>query len=131
MEYYVGQKDRITKTITESDIRLFSEISGDINSIHIDDDKAKAGKFKRRVAHGALINALISAVLGTKLPGDGTIYISQTSRFLNPVFIGETVTAEVEITEIKNNNARLRTTIVNESGEMVIDGEALVLLPQC
>lgn len=129
MEYTVGQQAFFSKTISESDVLQFAEISGDFNPLHIDPVKAGQSRFGKRVVHGALINAMVSTVLGMKLPGEGTIYLSQTSRFLKPVFIGDTVTAKVEFLEIDGRKARLATTVMNQNEEKVLDGEALVLLP--
>ena len=124
----VGQTARIGKTITEADILLFAAVSLDTNPVHLDAEAAAASIFKERVAHGMLSAGLISAVLGTRLPGAGTIYLSQTLRFRAPVKPGDTVTAQVEVTELdpKRKRATLKTTCTVD-GKPVIEGEAVVM----
>ncbi len=126
----VGQVARVAKTITEADILLFAAVSTDTNPVHLDAEAAAASPFKERVAHGMLSAGLISAVLGTKLPGPGTIYLGQTLRFRAPVKIGDTVTAEAEVTAFdpEKRRATLRTTC-RVQGKVVIEGEAQVLVP--
>ena len=99
-DFKVGMTASTSKTITETDVILFAGISTDINPVHLDEEAAKNGIFKKRVAHGILVSGLISAVLGNKLPGPGSIYMGQELRFTAPVFIGDTITAEVEIIEV-------------------------------
>lgn len=131
MEFYVGQYAEFNKTFNENDVYIFAGISGDFNPIHIDAAVAKNSIFGERVIHGAFINALVSTALGMYLPGEGTVYISQESHFKRPVFIGDTVTVKVKITEIdKRNRARLSTDIFNQRGEIVLEGKAYVSLPQ-
>lgn len=127
----VGQSAELSKTVTEADIVLFAGVTGDFNPVHIDEEAARASPFAGRIAHGMLSGGLISAVLGTRLPGPGSIYISQTLRFIRPVHIGDTVTARVEITELLPDTRRLRlaTTCANQRGERVVTGEAEVKLP--
>ena len=127
----VGQTARIGKTITEADILMFAAVSTDTNPVHLDAEAAKASVFKERVAHGMLSAGLISAVLGTRLPGHGTIYLAQTLRFCAPVRIGDTVTAEVEVTALDpaKQRATLRTTCL-VAGKPVIEGEATVMPPR-
>ena len=124
----IGQTARLAKTITEADILLFAAVSLDTNPVHLDADTAAASVFKERVAHGMLSAGLISAVLGTKLPGAGTIYLAQTLRFRAPVRIGDTVTAEAEVTALdaEKKRATLRTTCFVK-GKAVIEGEATVM----
>jgi 3-hydroxybutyryl-CoA dehydratase len=126
----VGQIAQIAKTITEADIILYSAVSTDINPSHLDADYAASGPFGGRVAHGMLSAGLISAVLGNKLPGPGTIYLSQTLKFCHPVRIGDTVTARAEVISLDpaRRRATLRTQCLVHS-LVVIDGEALVLVP--
>lgn len=131
MKYYVGQCAEFAKTFYENDVYLFAGISGDFNPLHLDEEAAKNSIFRRRVIHGALLNALVSTALGMYLPGEGTIYISQDSCFKRPVFIGDTVTVKVKISEIdKRNRARMSTNIFNQRGEIVLEGTAYVALPQ-
>jgi 3-hydroxybutyryl-CoA dehydratase len=127
----IGDRASFSKTIAECDVYAFAGITGDFNEVHIDRVAAERGEFKQRVAHGMLGASLISTVLGGQLPGPGTIYMSQSLRFLAPVFIGDTVTAEVEIIELlaEKRRVRLRTVCRNERGQLVADGEALVLAP--
>lgn len=127
-ELFVGQKASQSKTITETDIILFSAISMDTNAIHLDEDYAKTTRFGTRIVHGMLTGSLISSVLANRLPGPGTIFLSQTMKFLAPVHPGETVTATVTVTEInkEKNRARLET-VCTVGGTKVLDGEAVVL----
>ena len=126
----VGQSASLAKTITEADILLFSAVSMDTNPVHLDESAAKATPFGGRIAHGMLSAGLISAVLGTRLPGPGTIYLGQTLKFRAPVRIGETVTATAEVTALDpaKRRATLRTTCT-VAGKPVIEGEATVLVP--
>ena len=128
----VGQSAAFTKTVTETDVVLFAGITGDMNPAHIDQTWAEKSRFGGRVAHGMLAAGFISAALGLKLPGPGTIYMTQSLRFTRPVRIGDTVTARVEITELwpAKRRARLTTICVNQSGESVLEGEALVMVPE-
>ena len=96
--------DQTRKTITEADVVLFSAVSTDINPLHLSEEAAKNGIFKKRVAHGILVSGLISAVLGNKLPGPGTVYLGQELRFVAPVYIGDDICAEAEIIEITQGN---------------------------
>ena len=126
----IGQTASTSKTITEADILLFAAVSTDTNPVHIDAEAASRSIFKERVAHGMLSAGLISAVLGTKLPGPGTIYLGQTLRFRAPVKIGATVTATVAVTALQpeKRRATLKTTCT-VAGQAVIEGEAQVQLP--
>jgi len=132
VEMVVGAKASLARTITEEDIQSFASLSGDFSPIHMDEEYAKNTRFKGRIAHGMITAGLISAVLGTKLPGDGTIYLSQTIKFLAPIRIGETVVVEVEVLEMDTtkNRARLRTTGKTEQAGLVVDGEAFVMYPK-
>lgn len=128
----VGQKSSFTKSITETDVYLFAGISGDINPAHINAEYAKGTFFKKRIAHGILSGALISAVIGVQLPGPGTIYASQSLNFLAPVYFGDTITSTVEVKEIikEKNRAILTTLCTNQDGVVVTKGEAIVLPPK-
>lgn len=130
MNYYVGQIASITKTISESDVYLFAGICGDFNPVHVNAISAEQSRFGKRVVHGALVSAFVSTVLGMKLPGEGTIYLSQYSKFVKPVYIEDTITAIAEISEIDDKKAKLLTTVKNQSDEIVLEGEAYVILPQ-
>jgi 3-hydroxybutyryl-CoA dehydratase len=128
----VGARASRTKTITDADIRAFAAASGDTNSIHLDEEYAKTTRFGRRIAHGMLTASLISAVLGNDLPGLGTIYLSQTLAFKAPVYLGDTITATVEVTAFRSEKriTTLRTTCTNQEGTLVLEGEAVVIAPE-
>ena len=128
-ELQPGQTARFSKTIGESDVYLFAGITGDFNPVHIDQTYAEGTTFQGRIAHGMLTASLISTVLGLQLPGPGAIYASQSLRFLRPVRIGDTVTAEVEVAEVnvEKNRVRLATRCLNQRGEVVAEGESLLL----
>lgn len=131
MSLTIGDKASRTRTITDEDVRLFAQVSGDDNSVHLDEDYAAATIFKRRIAHGMLTTSVISAILGNDLPGLGTIYLSQSVRFKVPVFIGDTITATVELTNYREDKriATFSTTVVNGDGVLVLEGEAVVIAP--
>ncbi len=131
-ELRVGDFAEFSKTISESDIYLYAGITGDFNPAHIDEAYASKTFFKTRIAHGMLLGGFISAILGCRLPGPGTIYLRQEVNFRKPVHIGDTVTARVEIVEImaEKNQARLKTTCVNQEGALLVDGEASVSPPK-
>ncbi|MGH7102267.1 MAG: MaoC family dehydratase [Acetobacteraceae bacterium] len=126
----VGMTASVAKTITEADIVLYSAVSTDTNPLHLNEESAAQSLFKGRIAHGMLSAGLISAALGTKLPGPGAIYIAQTLRFRAPVRPGDTVTATVEVTalEAERKRATLKTTCTVK-GKPVIEGEASVQVP--
>ena len=126
----VGDRASYTKTITADDIRAYAELTGDKNPLHLDENYARNTRFGRVIAHGMLTASLISAVIGTKLPGPGAIYLEQRLRFTKPVYPGDTVTAEVEVVEFREEKGvvRLRTDCLNQHGERVIEGEAVLLL---
>ncbi|MDR3518369.1 MAG: MaoC family dehydratase [Azospirillaceae bacterium] len=126
----VGMTAVFAKTVTEADVVLFAGVSGDTNPVHINDDYARTTMFKGRIAHGMLTAGLISAVLGTKLPGPGCIYLSQSLKFKAPVHIGATVEARVVITEIIPEKRRVIARTVCTVGEtVVIEGEAVLMVP--
>jgi 3-hydroxybutyryl-CoA dehydratase len=126
----VGQTASLGKTITEADILMYAAVSLDTNPVHINAEAARHSIFKERIAHGMLSAGLISAVLGTRLPGPGTLYLRQSLRFSAPVKIGDTVTATAEVTELhpERKRATLKTTC--RVGDVtVIEGEAFVQVP--
>ena len=129
-ELKIGMTDSTTKVITSEDILKFAEVSTDTNPLHIDEEAAKKGLFGRRVAHGILVSGLISAVLGTKLPGEGPIYLGQDLRFKKPVFVNDEITAKVEIIELREDKhfVILKTTCTNQDGVEVISGQATVMV---
>lgn len=131
-ELRVGDSAEFSKTVSESDIYVFSGVSGDLNPAHINEQFAARTSFQTRIAHGILTAGFVSAVIGCKLPGPGTIYIKQELNFREPVRIGDTITARVEVAEIipEKNRVRLKTTAVNHNGIIVLDGDALVSPPK-
>lgn len=131
-EMKLGQKAYVEKTISETDVYLYAGITGDFNPAHVNQVEAEKSMFKGRIAHGMLSAGLISAVLGTQLPGPGTIYLGQELKFTAPVRIGDTIKAEVEVIEItlEKNRIKLRTTCYNQDGKIVIDGTATVMPPK-
>jgi len=124
----LGERAKFSKTISESDIYLYAGITGDFNPVHINKEYAKNTFFKKRIAHGMLIVGFISTVIGTKLPGYGTIYISQHLNFIAPAYIGDTVTTTVEIVDIllERNRVKLRTICKNQNEDIILSGEAVV-----
>lgn len=116
-----------SKTITEVDIDLFAGVSGDTNALHLDEEFAKTTPFKGRIVHGFLTASFLSAAIANKLPGPGTIYLSQTMRFVGPVRPGDTVDAEVKVKELIAGKSRtVLTTTCRVGGSVVVEGEAVV-----
>jgi 3-hydroxybutyryl-CoA dehydratase len=130
MNFKVGDTASIARQITDKDIYAFAELTGDHNPVHLDEEFAQTSRFGRRIAHGMLGASLISAVLGTELPGTGSIYLSQTLQFLGPVYIGDVVTARVTVTKVRQDKSivTLETVCENQRGETIIRGEAVVLV---
>jgi len=131
-KYVIGTKEMFSKTITESDVYLFAGITGDMNPVHVNAEEAAKTPFGERIVHGILVSGFISTVIAMKMPGPGTIYMEQDSKFLKPVRIGDTVTAVVEIAEIINeekNILKLNTVVTNQHGDTVISGYAVVKAP--
>lgn len=126
-----GNTAYFSKTISEADIYSYAGISCDTNQLHLDEEYAKTTQFGKRIAHGMLPAGFISAVIGTKLPGPGTIYLGQTLKFRKPVFIGDTITAIVTVDDYneERNIAYLDTVCENQEGELVIEGKAVVIPP--
>lgn len=125
-----GDSATYTKTINDEDIHAFAALLGDDNSVHVNDEYASRTRFGRRIAHGMLSGSLISTVIGTQLPGEGSIYLSQSFKFVAPVFPGDTVTAKATVKSIKEGKpiVTLETVCANQRGETVITGEAVVLV---
>ncbi len=117
----------LSRTVSEEDVVAFAHLTGDVNPLHLDEGYAARTRFGRRVAHGVFAAGLVSAVIGTRLPGPGAVYLSQTLKFVAPVFIGDTVTATVTVTKAKGRVYTLETLCTNERGERVLEGEAVVL----
>ncbi|MGO9783792.1 MAG: MaoC family dehydratase [Streptosporangiaceae bacterium] len=124
----VGDEASFAKTITEADVVNYAGLTGDFNPVHIDAEYAAQSMFKERISHGMLVAGLISAVLGTRLPGPNSIYLGQELKFTAPVKIGDTVTAHAAVTEKRDDKKiiKLRTWVTNQRGETVIDGSAVV-----
>lgn len=131
-DMYVGQTAQFTKTISESDVYLFAGITGAQNPMQVNDIYAKQTRYGERIVHGMLSSSLISTVIGTQLPGNGTIYVQQKIEFKAPVFFGDTISAIVEVTDIylEKNRVKLRTYCKNQNGEIVLDGFASVIPPR-
>ena len=131
-ELQIGQNASFTKTIAESDVYLFAGVTGDFNPAHVNAPYAEGTYFKERIAHGMLSASLISTVLGTQLPGQGSIYAEQHVSFRSPVHFGDTITANVEVDEIniEKNRVKKKTTCTNQNGKVVLDGYAIILPPK-
>lgn len=130
-ELRVGASAELSRTVTEEDVLLFARVTGDDNPVHVDPAAGAASPFGERIAHGMLAGGLISAVLGTRLPGPGCIYVEQSLRFVRPVRFGDTVTARVEVRELiaEKRRVRLATVCRNQMGEVIVKGEAVVAVP--
>jgi len=124
----IGDKEMLTKAFTAEEVALFSRMCGDDNPIHLDEEYASKTIFGQRIVHGMLVASLFSAILGSKLPGPGTIYLGQNLQFKNAVKIDEPITAIVELINIREDKPILtfKTICVNGKGDVVIDGEAVV-----
>lgn len=129
MYFFEGQHASITRTVTAADVESFAEVSGDNNPVHLDQEFAARSRFKRRIAHGMLSASYISAVLGSKLPGPGTIYLSQNMTFKAPVYIGDVITTTVTALNYRPDKhiLTLRTECVNQDGTVVLEGQAVCL----
>ena len=132
MELALGQSASLTKTITDEDVVAFARVSLDDNPIHLDEDFAKTTRFGRRIAHGMIAASLVSAAIGTKLPGQGTVYLSQSLAFKAPVFLGDTVTSTVTVKHLREDKpvVTLETVVTRDDGTVVLVGEAVVLAPR-
>ncbi len=130
MDLKIGDKFSKSKQITDETVRAFAELSGDFNPIHLDEAFAAATRFKKRIAHGMISGALISAVLGYEFKERKIVYLSQTMKFVAPVFIGDTVTATAVVTKIRADKpvVTLETTCANQNGETVVWGVAAVMI---
>lgn len=133
-EIEVGQKATYTKTCTEDDIKLFATVSGDVNPVHLDAEFAEGTVFKQRIAHGMYTGALVSAALALELPGPGTIYMGQELKFKAPVFIGDTITVELEVESVREDKAIVgllcTCTKDDEENTVVAAGKATVMAPK-
>lgn len=129
-EIEIGETYSVTKVIAEADIANFAGIIGDFNPVHVNPEYAKTTMFGQRIAHGMLTASFISTCIGCGIPGINALYLSQEIKFVKPVYIGDTITACVEVTEKIDAKQRivLRTTVANQRGELVVDGKALAMV---
>jgi len=128
--FQVGQTFRYQQVIDDQLVRAFADVTGDCNPIHLDETVANSSRFGQRIAHGGILFGMISKVLGMDLPGMGTVYLSQCCSFKQPVFLGDTVSLDITITELLPKSlARLSTVITKQTGDVVLDGTAEVKLP--
>ncbi len=130
-EIKIGDDASLSRTVTEAHIVNYAGVTGDFNPVHLDAEYAAKSMFGERIAHGMLMAGLISAVLGTQLPGPNSIYLSQDLKFKAPVKIGDTVTVVVTVTEKREDKPimKLQTTVTNQRGEVVVDGTAVAMKP--
>ena len=130
MDLQIGDKFSTERDVTDDLIRKFAEVSGDYNPIHLDEEFAKTTRFGKRIAHGMLSGAFISAVLGHEFKERKIVYLSQTMKFTAPVYLGDTVTAAATITNIREDKGivTLETICTNRNGETLVKGEAVVMV---
>ncbi len=130
MNIQVGQRATITRTITAAMVEEYAHLVGDKNPVHLDDAYAATTRFGQSIAHGMLIAGLISAALATDLPGPGSVYLGQNLKFKAPVFLDDTITVIVEVRAVREDKpiVTLATTCTNQSGAVVIEGEAVLLV---
>jgi 3-hydroxybutyryl-CoA dehydratase len=129
-DFQVGEQASFTKTVTEADVTTFAGLIGDFNPLHVDAEYARKSRFGRRIAHGMFAGGLISAVLGNRLPGPGSIYLSQQIEFLAPVYIGDTITAMAEVTHWRPDKRiiTLKTDCLNQDQVQVVTGKAVLMV---
>lgn len=132
LELNLGDFAESYKRIEDKDVVLFSEVSGDKNPVHLDEEYASTTRFKHRIAHGHLVSSLFSALLGTELPGEGSIYLEQDIRYLKPVYLNDEIRAVVKVVELDTtrNRVKLETNAYNQNNEMVISGMAEIMPPR-
>lgn len=130
MDIKIGDSFSTTREVTDEVIRKFADVSGDHNPIHLDDEFAAKTRFGRRIAHGMLSGAFISAVLGSEFRERKIVYLSQTMRFVAPTFLGDTITATGTVTGIRQEKGivTLETVCTNQHGEVTVKGEAIVMI---
>jgi acyl dehydratase len=126
MPLAVGQKARRSATLTAEHVRLYSEITGDYNPLHVDADFPAATRFKKLIVQGGLTSGLLNAIVAMDLPGPGSVFLETHWRFTNPVFIGDTITAEVEILDVHQTKpvSKIGVKIVRGDGQVVLEGDA-------
>jgi acyl dehydratase len=126
----IGMCVSYSQAITDSDVKAFAKISGDKNPIHLDEKYAKNSRYKKRIAHGLLTASFFSFLFGTKLPGEGCVYASQSLKFRRPVHLGDTVTATIEVTRVDLKNKKIFfKTICKVKNKVVTDGQAEIFVP--
>ena len=132
MNFTIGQIAQFSRTVTETDFILFAGLSGDYNPIHMDKEYATNTFFRERISHGLLTASFFSRLLGMHLPGPGSVYVSQTLLFTKPVYIGDTITTCGEVLALDEGKRLItvRTTCINQNGDMVLDGEGVMKLPK-
>ena len=126
----IGMSESYSQTITDADIKSFAGISGDHNPVHMSDEYAEQSRFKKRIAHGMISSSFFSALFGTKLPGEGCVYVQQNLNFKRPVYIGDTVTASITVISIDHDKRRVFfDTVCKVRKKTVIDGIAELYVP--
>ncbi|WP_019339984.1 MaoC family dehydratase [Stutzerimonas stutzeri] len=126
----IGMSASFSQTITDADIKAFAAISGDKNPVHVDGVYASSSRYKKRIAHGLLTASFFSSLFGTKIPGEGCVYVSQSLNFKRPVYIDDTVTAIIEVIDVKVDAKKVFfKTICKVGGKIVTDGEAEIFIP--
>lgn len=128
-KFQIGYKESFTRQVTQKVVDSFVEVSGDVNPIHVNEEYAKTTRFGKRIAHGAISESFISSLVGLKMMGIGSIYVSQTLKFRAPVFIGDTLTVTGEIVERDEEKQRIKmkTDVTNQEGVLVTTGYAVVM----
>ncbi len=126
----VGAKAQFHKTISEYDVYAFAGISGDFNRFHVDEEYARKTFFKHRIVHGVLLLSFVSKVLGTQLPGPGSILTSLLTEFIKPAYFGDTITTEVEVIDIEGNKINTSYHCINQNNEILLKGQARVTVPK-
>jgi 3-hydroxybutyryl-CoA dehydratase len=130
LDYFEGQTATLSRTVTEADVEAFAWVTGDANPVHLDEELAARTRFGRRIAHGMLVGSYISALFGSEFPGPGTIYMSQSMKFLRPVYLGDTVRVVATVTAYRADRQilTLLTECFNQADEKVLTGEAVCLV---
>jgi len=129
-EIEIGMEATFGKKVENGDIELFAKVSGDVNPIHLDDKYAEKSRFKKRIAHGLMSASYFSALFGTKIPGQGCVYVSQSLKFKRPVFLGDYVEARIVVTDKDQKKRRVFfKTVCTVNNKMVIDGDAELFVP--
>jgi 3-hydroxybutyryl-CoA dehydratase len=128
--FFVGETASLSRTVSAADVEAFAGITGDTNPVHLDEAYAATTRFHRRIAHGMLAASYISALLGTRFPGPGTIYVSQSLTFLRPVYLGDTLEASATVVKFRPDKSilTLETAVTNQHGDKVLTGEAVCLV---